>query len=61
LGKHQKLTVIFCLLSATSGLFGQAAKTTFTYAPLVGYFSGFVFIIFAFFMALKAFAVEKKR
>jgi len=42
-------------------MFGQAGKTTFTYAPLVGFFSGFAFIIFAFFTALKAYAVRKNQ
>ena len=47
MSKHQKLVVVFCLLTATSILLGQATKTSFPYALLVAYFIGFVFIILA--------------
>jgi len=59
MGKYQKWTVAFCLLSAASIMFGQAGKTSFTYAPLLGFFSGVAFTILAFIMAIKAYAERK--
>ena len=61
LSKYRKLTVMFCLIGAASMMFGQAGKTSFTYALLIGYFSGLAFSILAFLTAIKAYVEEKKQ
>jgi hypothetical protein len=55
LSKYQKWTVCFCLLMSASLIFGQVAKTVFTYAPLTGWLLGIIFCTLAAIMALKAY------
>ncbi|MFZ2538956.1 MAG: hypothetical protein WAX04_08645 [Oscillospiraceae bacterium] len=54
MSKYRKWIVAFCLLSSASMMFGLAAKTTFTYAPLAGWFLSGTFIIIAIIMWFKA-------
>ncbi|MEN6460921.1 MAG: hypothetical protein ABFC94_06070 [Syntrophomonas sp.] len=55
MNKPQKLTVLFCLLTSASVMFGQAAKTSSFYASSVAYLAGLVFIILAAINAVKAY------
>ncbi|MGI5880965.1 MAG: hypothetical protein ACOX6L_10290 [Syntrophomonadaceae bacterium] len=55
MSKYQKWTVIFCLLMSASLIFGQAAKTVFTFAPLTGWVLGAIFCILAIITAIKAY------
>ncbi len=54
MSKCQKWAAIFSFLSALSFTFGQAT-TSFTYAPLAGYFTGMLFVFLAAINAAKAF------
>jgi len=61
LGKYQKLTIAFCMLSAASITLGQVAKTSFTFAPSVGFFSGGVFIILGLYAAFQTYAENRHK
>lgn len=47
------------MLGAASMMLGQVAKTSFTYAPSVGFLSGGVFIILGFYAAFQTYAENK--
>ncbi len=55
MSRYQKWTVTFLILTSVSLIFGQAAKTTFTYAPLAGWGTGLIFLILSAVMAVKAY------
>lgn len=53
MNKYRKWTVIFCLLTSVSVIFGQVAKSSITYAPLAGWLLGTIFIILALYYSTK--------
>ncbi|WP_160328950.1 hypothetical protein [Syntrophomonas wolfei] len=58
MSKYQKWTVLFCLLMSASLIFGQTAKTVFTFAPLTGWILGAIFCILAIITAIKAYSAS---
>lgn len=53
--KNLRWNVALCLLSAISVILGQATKNIFIYAPIIGFFSGFILIALAAVLTLKKF------
>jgi hypothetical protein len=49
------------MLSAASMMLGQVVKASFTYAPMVGFFSGGVFIILGLYTAFQTYAENKHK
>jgi hypothetical protein len=58
MNKYQKWTVIFCLCFSASVIFGQVAKSFFTYAPITGWLLGCIFLVLATITALKAWTTK---
>ncbi len=56
MSKCQTWTILFCLLMTASIAFAQAAKTSFDYAPLIGWGLGIIFCTSGLYSALKAYA-----
>ena len=55
MGKNQRRAAGFSFLCALSMMLGQIAKTSYTDAPVIAYFAGFIFSILAFINAYKAY------
>lgn len=55
MSKYQKRAATFSFLCALSLMFGQVTKTSFTYAPLISFFTGYLFSILAAINAYKAY------
>ncbi len=58
MSKYQKWTVIFYLCFSASLIFGQVAKSFFSYAPITGWLLGGIFLVLATIATLKTWTTK---